>query len=49
MNIYTLLDLQAAFQRKAKLKYVYFWGHTPKQKASPTKSCSANGIPLRLN
>lgn len=32
MNIYTLPDLQDAFQRKAKLKYVFFWGHTPKQK-----------------
>lgn len=28
--IYDLAALQDAFKRKAKLKYVYFWGHTPK-------------------
>ena len=27
---YTLADLKTAYQRKEKLKYLYFWGHTPK-------------------
>ena len=28
--LYSLADLKAAYQRKEKLKYLYFWGHTPK-------------------
>ena len=28
--LYDLAALQDAFKRKAKLKYVYFWGHAPK-------------------
>ena len=27
---YTLADLKTTYQRKEKLKYLYFWGHTPK-------------------
>lgn len=29
---YTLADLKTAYQRKEKLKYLYFWGQTPKHK-----------------
>lgn len=28
---YTRQTVQEAFQRKEKLKYIFFWGHTPKQ------------------
>ena len=36
--IYDLAALQDAFKRKAKLKYVYFWGHTPKQQGIADKT-----------
>ncbi|MDO4229537.1 MAG: NADAR family protein [Capnocytophaga sp.] len=29
MEIYDIETLQKAFQQKKKLKYVFFWGHTP--------------------
>ena len=43
--IYDLPALQAAFKRKAKLKYVYFWGHTPKQKGIADKAVFSQWYP----
>lgn len=41
---YTLADLKTAYQRKEKLKYLYFWGHTPKHKNEIDKAVFSNGI-----
>lgn len=32
MKIYTKKALQEAYRQKQKLKYIFFWGHTPSQK-----------------
>ena len=43
--LYDLAALQAAFQRKAKLKYVFFWGHTPKQQGIADKAVFSQWYP----
>ena len=43
--IYDLPALQAAFKRKAKLKYVFFWGHTPKQQGIADKAVFSQWYP----
>lgn len=43
--LYDLAALQDAFQRKAKLKYVYFWGHMPKQKGIADKAVFSQWYP----
>ena len=43
--LYDLAALQDAFKRKAKLKYVFFWGHTPKQKGIADKAVFSQWYP----
>lgn len=42
---YTLADLKTAYQRKEKLKYLYFWGHTPKHKNEIDKAIFSQWYP----
>ena len=43
--LYSLADLKAAYQRKEKLKYLYFWGHTPKHKNETDKAVFSQWYP----
>lgn len=45
MSVYTLSDLQAACRRQEKLKYLYFWGHTPNQKGTIGKNVFSQWYP----
>ena len=44
-TLYSLTDLKAAYQRKEKLKYLYFWGHTPKHKNETAKAVFSQWYP----
>lgn len=45
MNIFSLDELLLASQAGAVLKYLFFWGHTPRQSGVVDKSCLSQWYP----
>ncbi|WP_459212289.1 NADAR family protein [Aquimarina rhabdastrellae] len=45
---YTLDKIQNQFQEDKKLKYLFFWGHTPKVKGIIDKSCFSQWYPAKF-
>lgn len=45
MNIQDLDSLQAAVKASQSFKYLFFWGHTPKQEGVIDKSCFSQWFP----
>ncbi len=43
---YTLQNITARFQRKEKLKFLFFWGHTVKEEI--TKACFSQWFPFEF-
>ncbi|WP_344833166.1 hypothetical protein [Chryseobacterium ginsenosidimutans] len=43
---YTLQNTLESFQRKEKLNFLFFWGHTVKDEI--TKACFSQWFPLNL-
>ncbi|BBM82170.1 NADAR family protein [Candidatus Uabimicrobium amorphum] len=46
MDIRTVEQLIEEHNKNTKLKYVFFWGHTPKNKNEIDKSCFSNWFPM---
>ena len=44
--IYTLQNITERFQKKEKLKFLFFWGHTVKEEV--TKACFSQWYPARF-
>lgn len=38
-------ELEVAFKKKEKFKYLFFWGHTPKDKKTIDKTCFSQWFP----
>lgn len=43
---YTIQHIKDQFQRKKKIKFLFFWGHTAKEKV--TKACFSQWYPAKI-
>lgn len=46
MNIRSVAQLIEEHNNGSKLKYIFFWGHTPQRKDQVDKSCFSNWFPM---